>query len=317
MCSASSETAPPTARHDPSAITAVIERAPAKINLALHVTGRRSDGYHELQSLVTFANAVDTVRISPSGVDSLTISGFYGQALVKDDQTNLVLRARDALRAYLRGIDVDASPVAITLEKNLPIASGIGGGSADAAATLRALARLWQVSLTPAELRDLGRSIGADVAMCLVSRPLAAAGIGDRITPLAPFPTFDMVLVNPGRAVSTPEVFRELASRSNPGLTMPRQWGGFSDSLAALSEMRNDLEEVARSLVPEIGEARKCLEKAGALLARMSGSGATCFGIFPGAETARAATALIRRLKPGWYVADCRTFYGVAGRRAT
>ncbi len=223
-------------------------------------------------------------------------------------------KARDALRAYLRQIDAGAPPVTVLLEKNLPIASGIGGGSADAAATLRALVRLWNAAVTPAELNDLARSVGADVPMCLASRPLSAEGIGDRIRPLAPFPTFDMVLANPGRAVSTPDVFRRLRSHENPGLQVPRRWGSLAEAVTALSGMRNDLEEAAREIVPEIAEVKALLGESGALLARMSGSGATCFGIFPGAEAARAATDRMRRARPGWYVADCRTFYGVTGQ---
>ena len=215
------------------------------------------------------------------------------------------------MRAYLGRIDVDAPPVSILLEKNLPIASGVGGGSADAAATLRALVRLWNAAVTPAELADLARSIGADVPMCLASRPLLAEGIGDKLRPLAPFPTFDMVLVHPGRPVPTPEVFRTLRSRANPALEVPRRWGRLPEAVAALAAMRNDLEGAAEEIAPEIGRAKSLLEEVGALLARMSGSGASCFGIFAGAEAARAATARIRRLEPAWYVADCRTFYGV------
>ena len=190
-------------------------------------------------------------------------------------------------------------PSASCLEKNLPIASGIGGGSADAAATLRALVRLWNAAVTPAELADLARSVGADVPMCLASRPLLAEGIGDRLRPLAPFPTFDMVLVHPGRAVPTPEVFRTLRSRANPALEVPRRWGRLPEAVAALSAMRNDLESAAQEIAPEIGLAKSRLEEGGALLARMSGSGASCFGIFSGAEAARAATRQIRRLRTG------------------
>ena len=310
MLRASSKSNAPPGRNDPSKVTAVIERAPAKINLALHVVGQRADGYHELQSLVTFANVVDTVRVVPSGQDTLTVSGYYAAALA-DGEANLVEKARDAFRTYLRQIDVDAPPVGIFLEKNLPIASGIGGGSADAAATLRALARLWNAAVTPAELADLARSIGADVPMCLASRPLVAEGIGDRLRPLAPFPTFDMVLVNPGRSVPTPEVFRTLRSRANPALEVPRRWGRLPEAVAALAAMRNDLEPAAEEIAPEIRQVKAMLKEAGALLARMSGSGASCFGIFAGAEPARAATEGIRRMKPAWYAADCRTFYGV------
>ena len=312
MLSASSSSNAPLGRNDASAVTAVIERAPAKINLALHVVGRREDGYHELQSLVTFANVVDTVRVQPSDRDGLCVSGFYATDLPHDG-VNLVEKARDVLRRYLAKIDVDAPPVTIFLEKNLPIASGIGGGSADAAATLRALVRLWNAAVTPAELHDLARSIGADVPMCLASRPLLAEGIGERLRTLAPFPTFDMVVVNPGRAVSTPEVFRRLRAPSNAALKMPRRWGQLSDAVSALSQMRNDLEGAAQEIAPEIGQAKTLLKDCGALIARMSGSGATCFGIFAGAEAARAAKDRIRRSKPGWYAADCRTFYGVAG----
>lgn len=300
----------PSGHNDPSLVTAVIERAPAKINLALHVTGQRGDGYHELDSLVTFANVVDRVRVSPARQDELTLSGAYAKDLC-EETSNLVEQARDTLRALLAELEIAAPPVAIHLEKNLPVASGIGGGSADAAAALRALVRLWQARLTQAELNDLGRSIGADVPMCLASRPLEARGIGDIVRPLAPFPTFDMVLVNPGCPVSTPAVFRSLTSRRNPPLKLPPRWGRLAQSVALLQKMRNDLQEAALKIAPAIADALGALDNGGALLARMSGSGATCFGIFSGGEAARAAAGGIRRQHPDWYVTDCRTFYGI------
>ncbi|TPW28134.1 4-(cytidine 5'-diphospho)-2-C-methyl-D-erythritol kinase [Pararhizobium mangrovi] len=292
-------------------VRAVVERAPAKINLALHVTGRRADGRHSLESLVTFANVVDRVHVVAAERDRFELCGPYASALA-NDPGNLVLAARDRLREALRTLDQPAPPVAITLEKNLPVASGIGGGSADAAATLRALARSWSVHMSDAEMADIAAGLGADVPMCLATRPLVATGVGERIRILSEFPSFDMVLVTPDRPVSTAEIFSNLDRRENAGLTLPPRWSAFTNNCAILAAMRNDLEATAADAEPAIGEARSDLTDAGARLARMSGSGATCFGLFTDAATAQAAALSIRRRRPGWFVADCRSVYANA-----
>lgn len=303
-----------TERLSTHAVIEVIEQAPAKINLALHVTGRRPDGYHELDSVVTFANLVDDVHVFPARQDRLTLAGPYAGAL--GSGTNLVETARDRLRALIVERGGTAPAVEIRLAKNLPVASGIGGGSADAAAALRGLTRLWEATVSKADLAGLAETLGADVPMCLVSRPVAARGIGEVLEPLVPFPSFDMVLVNPGEAVATPAVFAALEKRENSPPTYPAAWGTAREAAAHLAAMRNDLEAPARKIAPAIGDVLDEIAATGPWLARMSGSGATCFGLYEGAEPARQAAAAISARHPGWYVRACRTRYGIIGRTA-
>jgi 4-diphosphocytidyl-2C-methyl-D-erythritol kinase len=197
--------------HDVSGATETIEAAPAKINLALHVTGQRADGYHLLETLVAFAEAGDVIRIREADADSFSISGPFGDLLrAGDGGDNLVTRARDLLRDALVSTGQPARPVAIHLEKNLPVASGIGGGSADAAATLRGLLRHWHASIDPQRLASLALTLGADVPMCLESRSLVARGIGENIEAVTDLPELFLVLANPLKAVSTPEILRRL-----------------------------------------------------------------------------------------------------------
>ncbi len=276
------------------------ELAPAKINLALHVTGRLPNGFHTLETLVTFADQGDVVYIKSAEQDAFSVGGRFGDALIADDEieTNLVLRARDGLREA-HSSQNDTKPVHIHLEKNLPIASGVGGGSADAAATLRALMRHWNTTPPQARLDALSLQLGADVPMCLAGRPLLARGVGEEITFIEDFPSFSMILANPLIEVSTPDIFRRLKSRENAPLPalpeMPVDW------LPFIATLRNDLEPPARELVGEIGEVTKQLKAVGAAIARMSGSGATCFGLFTDPAQADAAMASLEAACPGWY----------------
>ncbi|KRB49905.1 4-diphosphocytidyl-2C-methyl-D-erythritol kinase [Rhizobium sp. Root708] len=286
--------------------TAIREDAFAKINLALHVTGQRSDGYHLLEMLVTFARHGDTLDFALSDTDTFSVSGRFGDSLQEDSGTNLVLKARDALRTAIRQAGGDTPAVRIHLQKNLPIASGIGGGSADAAATLRGLMRLWQASLPRQTIDAVALSLGADVPMCVHSRPLIARGIGEDIERVQDMPAFAMVLANPLRGVSTPEVFRKLDNKRNPPLPAehPRSW------LDALGDMRNDLEPPARALLPEIAAVSSMLTAEGAMFVRMSGSGATCFGIFATAADAEKAAARLQDARPDWYFQATETLAG-------
>ncbi|NYT31175.1 4-(cytidine 5'-diphospho)-2-C-methyl-D-erythritol kinase [Rhizobium sp. WYCCWR 11128] len=293
--------------HFSASCSSVSEEARAKINLALHVTGQRPDGYHLLDMLVTFADHGDRLDFMRSPADAFTLSGRFGEVLAGDGGTNLVLKARDLLREAIGPL---AFPVRIHLEKNLPIASGIGGGSADAAATLRGLMRLWGTTLSAETLATLALKLGADVPMCLESRPLIARGIGEKIEPVPELPAFAMVLANPLKGVSTPEVFRRLATKNNPALSLaPSQT---ADWLAAIAAARNDLEPPARELVPEISEISAMLQAHGALLTRMSGSGATCFGIFESMTAAEHAAAALHDERPGWYFQAAKTVSGGA-----
>lgn len=267
------------------------EFAPAKINLTLHVTGQRSDGYHLLDSLVVFADVGDYISLRAADVLGLAITGPQAAQLpVTDD--NLVLRAARAL---------NGPAVAITLEKHLPIASGIGGGSADAAATLRALSRLWAQPLPDTAL---ALKLGADVPVCLLSQPLRMRGVGEDLTPLpAALPQTHLVLVNPGVGIATPAVFKALPSKTNPGMANMPIFATAADLAAWLATQRNDLEAPAQSLAPVIGTVKAALAaQAGCLLARMSGSGATCFGLFATAAEATAAQTQIATAHPDWWV---------------
>lgn len=289
--------------------SSISEEARAKINLALHVTGRRPDGYHLLDMLVTFADHGDRLDFMPSPTDEFTLSGRFGETLAGDGGTNLVLKARDLLREAIGPL---AFPVRIQLEKNLPVASGIGGGSADAAATLRGLMRLWGTSLPEEALAALALKLGADVPMCLASRPLIARGIGEKIEPVPELPVLAMVLANPLKGVSTPEVFRRLATKNNPTLRLAPSLRGTADWLAAIGAARNDLEPPAREMVPEIAAIAAMLQAHGALLTRMSGSGATCFGIFATMAAAEDAAAALHDERSDWYFQATETVSGGA-----
>ncbi|KQZ12812.1 MULTISPECIES: 4-(cytidine 5'-diphospho)-2-C-methyl-D-erythritol kinase [unclassified Mesorhizobium] len=285
-----------------SAVSPLTGLAPAKINLALHVTGRLADGYHSLESLVVFTRFGDRLGASSSEEDKVGISGRYGPQLA-DDENNLIVKARDALRRQA-GSD-KAPPVHITLEKNLPIASGIGGGSSDAAAVLRMLGQGWGIE--SGLLGEVARSLGADVPMCMEARPLVARGIGQDTASVQGFPQLALVLVNPGVAVSTPDVFAALKQRENPGLPpLPKQFD-FHSLRNWLDTTRNDLETPARELEPGIGKVLKTLDKAGSAFSRMSGSGATCFGLFETNNMAKRAAAEIRSRQPDWFVAATRS----------
>jgi len=285
----------------------VTEEARAKINLALHVTGQRADGYHLLDMLVTFADCGDRLGLLPAKADAFTLSGRFGETLAGDSGTNLVLRARDLLR---EAVGVLAFPVHIHLEKNLPVASGIGGGSADAAATLRGLMRLWGMSLPAEALAALALRLGADVPMCVESRPLIARGIGEQIEAVPDLPAFAMVLANPLKGVSTPEVFRRLTTKNNPSLNLASGLTGSAGWLAMIGAARNDLEPPARQLVPEIAVISAMLQGRGALLTRMSGSGATCFGIFASMVEAQEAATALHGTRPDWYFQATETISG-------
>jgi 4-diphosphocytidyl-2-C-methyl-D-erythritol kinase len=271
----------------------VTELAPAKLNLCLHVTGRRPDGYHLLDSLVVFAGVADRVTVREGSGTTLTLSGPEAEQLTAD-ANNLVLRAARAM---------GATAVAIDLEKLLPLASGIGGGSADAAATLRALARLTGLPL-PSDAAVL--ALGADVPVCLSGRAARMRGVGEDLTPLPALPALWVVLVNPRVPVPTPAVFTALAARENPPLpdlppSVLRSAVDFAAWLAA--ETRNDLVAPAIQVAPVLGQVQLALASMrGCLLARMSGSGGTHFGLFSAEADARFAALRLQTTHPGWWV---------------
>ena len=272
---------------------ALLERAPAKLNLCLHVTGRRADGYHLLDSLVVFADVADRVFARPARGVSLAVAGPEGAGL-EAEADNLVLRAARMM---------DATDVALVLDKCLPVASGIGGGSADAAATLRLLQRMTGQSLPP--MTQVLR-LGADVPVCLAGRPARMTGIGEIVTPLPPLPPLACVLVNPRLPVPTPLVFAQMASRQNPPLPdLPSHLLASAEALCGwlLANSRNDLVTAAREVAPILTDVQAALDGTrDCLFARMSGSGGTHFGLYASLQAAQAAAGALRAAHPFWWI---------------
>ncbi len=285
--------------------------APAKVNLFLHVGPPGADGYHPICSLMVFADIGDRVRLAPAAAMAFEARGpFSGDLGVGAD--NLVPRARDRLLAEFK---VAPAPFRLTLDKRLPIAAGLGGGSADAAATLNLIAALRAASGDdpPGETRleDIARELGADVAACLLSRPMIAEGRGDRLTPAPPMPPLDAVLANPGAPSSTRAVYRALDDA--PGgarADLPELLGAFQsvlDVIAFVRATRNDLEAPAIASQPLIGEALAVLRaEPETRLARMSGSGATCFSLCENSRDARRLADRLAAAYPAWWVRACR-----------
>ncbi len=276
--------------------------ARAKINLYLHVTGRRADGFHLLDSLVVFAETGDEIAVAPADGLSLTITGPFAGTLAADDD-NLVLRAARGLRA-LAGVTQGA---AITLTKNLPVASGIGGGSADAAATLDALTSLWKIAPEHAALERLALSLGADVPVCLTGRPSFMGGIGEEIAPVGTLPAAHLLLVNPGIATPTPAVFKTRQGDFSPSGRWAEPPSDAKGLAAALQTRGNDLTEAAITVTPAIRDVLAAIASTeNCLLARLSGSGATCFGIYAGASEAEAARRAVLAANPAWWAIAAR-----------
>lgn len=275
------------------------ERAPAKVNLTLHILGRREDGYHELDSVVAFAGACDRLEFEPDAPLGLEVRGF-GATEAGAGEDNLVLRAARALAGRVPGLRLGR----FRLHKVLPVAAGLGGGSSDAAAALRALARLNGLAADDPSLWDAARATGADVPVCLDPRARVMSGVGDVIGPplgLSPMPA---VLVNPRVAVPTPRVFAALGlARGTASGWGPSPDPRERDVIGALSLGRNDMQASAEAIAPAITDALALLARgAGVRLARMSGSGATCFGLYRDRGDAARAAATIRAARPGWWV---------------
>jgi 4-diphosphocytidyl-2-C-methyl-D-erythritol kinase len=276
----------------------IVEAASAKVNLFLHVGTRRADGFHPLQSLAVFTGTGDVLRAEPAQQLSLALEGPFAAGLAAESD-NLVLRAARALA-------VEAGTLAgarLTLTKNLPVASGIGGGSADAAAALRALKALWRTETPDEVLLEIAATLGSDIPVCVPSRAAYMEGRGEILT-IVPLPRLNMLLVNPGVAVPTRDVFGALQTRSGVALALPHH--GFSDVAALLSflgQTRNDLEEPARRIQPVIGKVLDALAMLpGVLLARMSGSGATCFALFADDAACAQGAEMLKAAEQGWWV---------------
>ena len=276
-------------------------RAPAKINLCLHVGERRSDGYHELESLVVFADVGDDLVLEDASDLSLAIEGPFAGAL-SGEADNMVLRAvRGVAKIAKRDLNKR-----ITLTKNLPVASGIGGGSADAGATIRAFLLEWpRDEIKLADFAALAGTLGADVPVCFFGQNAWIAGRGDEIY-RCEVPELHAVLINPGTSLSTRDVFERLKARTGTGvIERPDGFGSGADLIEFLGVTRNDLEAPALSLAPEIGAVLSVLRACDRIrLARMSGSGATCFGLFDDAASAEGAAAKIASENPNWWIAS-------------
>ncbi|MBL8838951.1 MAG: 4-(cytidine 5'-diphospho)-2-C-methyl-D-erythritol kinase [Alphaproteobacteria bacterium] len=291
-------------RTAPADAAAASAPAPAKINLYLHVVGRRADGFHLLDSLVAFAGVGDLVAARPADALTLALDGpFAADLAAAPGGDNLVLRAARALAAAA----AIAPRAAIALTKSLPVASGIGGGSADAAAALRALVRLWGVTIDDAALARVAASLGADVPVCLAGRTSFMGGIGEEIAPAPALPPAGLVLVNPRIALPTPAVFKRREGPFSPPARFAAAPRDASELAALLAGRGNDLTAPARAIVPAIDDVLAALAASpGCLLARLSGSGATCFGLYADPDAAHAAAAWIAARHAAWWIAGTR-----------
>ena len=281
----------------------LIERAPAKINLTLHIVGRRDDGWHELESLVAFTRSGDTLSLDPGPTLSLTVDGPKAAA-AGDLDDNLVVKASRALAARIDGLTLGA----FHLTKRLPVAAGIGGGSSDAAAALRLLARANNLAADDPRIRSAAADTGADIPVCLGAVARMMSGVGDKLGAPIKLPTLPALIVNPGLPLETRRVFTRMAlppgwtniAGAHPPINSDQS---FADLLQTLKRGRNDMEDAACSLAPIVSDVLAVLGAApGCRLARMSGSGATCFGLFVDCRAAARAKKAILAAHPGWWV---------------
>lgn len=287
---------------------AAVEAAPAKINLALHILGRRPDRYHDIDSLAVFAEIGDEIEAVPgeNGLSVTTDGPFARDLSAAPTERNLVLTAAKKLSEIAGDQAADAE---IRLTKNLPVASGLGGGSADAAATLRLFNRVWRLGLAEEELQAIGAEIGSDVPMCVASAPLRATGRGEKLTLAERVPPLPIVLVFPSTPISTAAIFERIGGGSDKRLPrLPLRFDSPADVAAWLRGTRNGLEAAAFEEMPVIGEVLDLLGRSrDCLLARMSGSGSTCFGLFADADKAMRAAGAIRTARPAWWVKPTMT----------
>ncbi len=283
----------------------ISKQAKAKINLALHITGRKTDGYHLLDSLVVFTTVHDRVTVEPSTTIKLIISGPRHSDLPSTDNENLVMSAAKKLHAFA-GLDPETGAI-IHLHKHLPVSAGIGGGSADAASALHALNELWKLNFSRPQLAYIGIKLGADVPVCLSASASRVGGIGEQIIAVSNIPPLHLVLVNPYSPMPTADVFRKLESKNNTGLPEIPKTSSFSDWFVWLNNTRNDLYQPALALDPSLKLVEQALNKTKPLLMRMSGSGATFFGLYESQNQSETAANLLRTAKPQWWVRAVET----------
>ncbi len=287
----------------------VRELARAKVNLTLTVRGRRADGYHELESLVTFAGSHDLVTLAPGDAGGVAVAGPFAGYISGE---NLLVRAL----TLLRQVDPSLTLGPVRLEKNLPVAAGLGGGSADAAALLRAVRRANPHRAADVAWLEIAARLGADVPVCLVDRPALVYGVGHDVVPVPSLPPMHAVLVNPGAALPTARVFAALKAGPVPSSApraVPPELPCAEDLLGYMRGCGNDLEQAAMVLLPAIREVKAALEaEPDCRLAAMSGSGPTCFGLYGARESARRAADGIAAAHPGWWVRNT-ALAGAAG----
>lgn len=281
---------------------------PIKLNLALHVVGQRADGYHLIESLVYFSLSGDCLHYASCESDQFVLTGSFAKELVSSSD-NLVIRARDFMH---KTFPESAQPAFFRLVKTLPIASGIGGGSGDAAGVISILRQQWNLDCSCEKLAKMSLVLGADVPMCLFAleyqQPLLVKGIGQKIIRLKKACSLAMVLVNHGQEISTQAVFKALDKHHHPSLKINPVALKTVDSLVeALQETRNDLFSPALKMAPQLAEVLSVLDECGSLFSRMSGTGATCFGIFKNQQAAQKAALLIKSMHPNWFVKPIMT----------
>lgn len=278
------------------------EFAPAKINLALHVVGQRDDGYHLLESLVGFTEFGDRISGKLSDENHFDITGPYADLMVHEDHSdNLIIRARNLLVSFAEQRGQTVQPVHLSLDKHIPIAAGIGGGSADAGAALRLLRSLWCLEISDQELHTIAIKLGADVPACLISQPQAMLGIGDILKPLHHLPDIPILLVNPNKSVATPKVFEKLGQKNNPSVPFDSCYATIDAVINMFHSTRNDLEAPAQYILPEIAECLALLRQTNAPAVRMSGSGATCFALYEKMDMALLAQKAVQQAQPDWF----------------
>jgi len=279
--------------------------APAKVNLYLHLTGKRTDGYHFLDSLTAFASIGDAIRIEEAERFSFDVDGPFAPSLSENERENSADSSNIAVRAAIRLAEAARREprLSLHLTKNLPPAAGIGGGSADAAAVVRGLISLWGLPSDAPYLVDLLRMLGADVPVCFHGRPARLRGIGEILDPVPALPVTPLVLINPRKACPTPEIFRQTRAAFKAPLIFPEKFETVVSLAAFLNSTENALTDAALKIVPEIADCLSVLSDAeGCLLARMSGSGATCFGLFTSEPDALRCVQAIRADHPDWWV---------------
>lgn len=279
--------------------------APAKLNLYLHITGRLDNGYHLVDSLIGFVDIGDQIKIEPATDFELQIEGPFActfNAKEKDSSphsANIVAQAAWLFAQYAKKVP----NIKVTLTKNLPLAAGIGGGSTDAGALIWGLMEIWGIPPSTHYLPELLKTLGADVPVCLHCEPARVRGIGDIIEPAPAMPEIPIVLINPGKPCPTGNVFRLYDKKFRNEVTLPKSFDSLTALVGFLYEQGNELEDSAKETVPEIANVLHALSvQSGCMLARLTGAGATCFGLFETQETAQAATRTIREENPDWWV---------------